>query len=193
MYRKLGWQSGGAVDLSSPWRRVTFVFTTEPVSAPLSHCLHVFQCPGIICVFQGCSRGWDSHTWWLLLLNSCLQELIVGPGWVTWGDDNWTDTGAGFWSLCSCWGTKHTWETMRKHVTSYLMCSAVWPGRNVGVCAAFSVPACILSHVALLYLRISPIHSDRGIPRHLWWLFHCQGGPGTDISMLNPVVCILSS
>lgn len=61
----------GGVGLSSPWRRVA----REPMSAPLLHCLHVFQCPGTICVFLGCSRGWDSRTWWLLLSNCCLQEL----------------------------------------------------------------------------------------------------------------------
>lgn len=97
IYRKWGGRVGmslvpaGAVGLSSPWRRVAFVFTKETMSAPLPHCLHVFQCPGIICVFLVCSRGWDSHTWWLLLSNSCLQELglRVEPWWVTWRDDKW--------------------------------------------------------------------------------------------------------
>lgn len=80
IYRKWGGRvevslvPAGAVSLSSPWRRVAFIFTEEPMSS-LPHCLHVFQCPGIIFVFLGCSRGWDSRTWWLLLLNSCLQEL----------------------------------------------------------------------------------------------------------------------
>lgn len=148
-----------AVGLSSPCRRVAFIFTKEPMFAPLPHCLHVFQCPGIICVFLGCSRGWDSRTWWLLLSNSYLQELglRVGPWWVMWGDDKWY---WGFGSFCSCLGTKNTWEMMRKHVASYLTCSAVWPGKNFGEHAPFSVPVCIFSHLALLYLRISLIRSD---------------------------------
>lgn len=48
IYRKWGGRVGmslvpaGAVGLSSPWRRLAFVFTKEPMSAPLPHCLHVF-------------------------------------------------------------------------------------------------------------------------------------------------------
>lgn len=68
------------------------------------------------------------------------------------------DTGSKvFGSFFSHSGTKNTRET--EYVTSLMHCTA-WLGENLRERAPFSVPLCILSHLILLYLRISLIHSD---------------------------------
>lgn len=142
--------------------------------------------------------SWGAPEAGIHLLGGCYSRTAVCKSWGwEWNagelrGEMTSVTGVGFGSFCFSLGTKNAWEMMRKHLASYLMCSAVRPGKNFREQAPSRDPVCILSHLALLYLRISLIHLDRR-SQALPTIFHCPENPGTGISLMRPVACVLSS